>query len=46
MVKLDSLAIDMEDGKEVNVYVDCYGIQYYAKSIWGLRVPLKSDQYL
>ena len=45
MTIIDSPAIDMEDGKEINVYVDCYGVQYYAKAIWGLRVPLKLDQY-
>ena len=41
MIKIDAPFIDMEDGKEVNLYVDCYGIKYYAKSIWGLRRPLK-----
>ena len=38
MKRIDTLFYDKVNGKAVNLYTDCYGVNYMAQSKFGMRL--------
>lgn len=45
MKREQNLFLDKVNRKVVNLYVDCYGVKWMAKSKFGYRIRIKLESY-